>query len=164
MLQKKRMYSHDGDYIACLCPLPAFSNSKFKPVMNQIPCAPQIRYLLDPVSPEHVTPLLMEMGEAPHRLGGLANHRMLTGGFAVALDGVEYISSSAISCPNGSTRTQANGQTRHFHVALTPVLIAPGQESVFPLSPVFVTPQDGHRKQDCKQRPVGAGCSRGRCV
>ena len=58
--------------------------------MHQIPCAPQIRNLLDPVSPEHVTPLLMEIGEALHRLGGLANHRLLAGSFAVALDGVEY--------------------------------------------------------------------------
>lgn len=80
--------------------------------MHQIPCAPQIRNLLDPVSPEHVTPLLMEIGEALHRLGGLANHRLLAGSFAVALDGVEYFSSSAISCPNCSTRPQANGQTR----------------------------------------------------
>lgn len=123
--------------------------------MHQIPCAPQIRNLLDPVSPEHVTPLLMEIGEALHRLGGLANHRLLAGSFAVALDGVEYFSSSAISCPNCSTRPQANGQTRHFHVAVTPVLVAPGQESVFPLPPVFATPQDGHSKQDCERAASG---------
>jgi hypothetical protein len=123
--------------------------------MRQIPSAPQIRNLLDPVSPEQVTPLLMETVEGLHHLGGLENHRTLAGGFAVALDGVEYFSSSAISCPNCSTRTQPNGQTRHFHVAVTPVLVAPGQEAVFPLPPVFVVPQDGHAKQDCERAASG---------
>ena len=35
-------------------------------------------------------------------------------------------------------------------MAVTPVLLAPGQEAVFPLPPAFVAPQDGHPKQDCE--------------
>jgi hypothetical protein len=49
-----------------------------------------------------------------------------------------------------STRTLTNGQTRHVHSAVTPALVAPGQATVFPLPPAFVTPQDGHLKQDCE--------------
>jgi hypothetical protein len=123
--------------------------------MHQIPSAPQIRNLLDSVSPEHVTPLLMDTVEGLYQLGALESYRTLAGGFAVALDGVEYFSSSAISCSNCSTRAQANGQTRHFHLAVTPVVVAPGQAAVFPLPPVFVVPQDGHSKQDCERAASG---------
>lgn len=123
--------------------------------VQQIPSDQQIRNLLDPVSPEHVAPLLMETVEGLYHLDALENHRIPLGGFAVALDGVEYFSSQAISCPNCCTCTHANGQTRHFHVAVTPVLVAPGQASVFPLPPAFVGPQDGHDKQDCERTASG---------
>ncbi len=31
---------------------------------------------------------------------------------------------------------------------VTPVIVAPGQPRVLPLEPEFITPQDGHHKQD----------------
>jgi hypothetical protein len=33
---------------------------------------------------------------------------------------------------------------------VTPVLVAPGQSEVIALRPEFITPQDGHTKQDCE--------------
>jgi hypothetical protein len=33
---------------------------------------------------------------------------------------------------------------------VTPVLVAPGQPRAIPLRPEFITPQDGHTKQDCE--------------
>ena len=33
---------------------------------------------------------------------------------------------------------------------MTPVIVAPGHEKVIALPPEFVTPQDGHDKQDCE--------------
>jgi hypothetical protein len=33
---------------------------------------------------------------------------------------------------------------------VTPVLVAPGREQAIPLRPEFITPQDGHTKQDCE--------------
>lgn len=116
----------------------------------KIPCDQQTRNLLDPVPPEELAPLLIDIVDAVYRLGALETHRTLAGGFTVALDGTEYFASNTISCPNCSTRTLANGQTRHFHVAVTPALVAPGQAAVFPLPPAFVGPQDGHTKQDCE--------------
>jgi hypothetical protein len=38
----------------------------------------------------------------------------------------------------------------YSHTAVTPVLLAPEREAVFPLPPAFVVPQDGHAKQDCE--------------
>ena len=61
-----------------------------------------------------------------------------------------WLKLEAICCPNCSTRALANGKTQYHHVAVTPVLVAPGQAAVFPLPPAFVAPQDGHTKQDCE--------------
>jgi hypothetical protein len=123
--------------------------------VHQIPSDQQIRNLLDPVPPEHLAPLLMNAVDGLCRLGELETHRTLAGGFTVALDGTEYFASNAICCPSCSTRTLANGKTQHDHVAVTPVLVAPGQAAVFPLPPAFVVPQDGHRKQDCELAASG---------
>ena len=112
--------------------------------VHEIPSDQQTRNLLDPVPPEELAPLLIDIVDAVYRPGALETHRTLAGGFTVALDGTEYFASNAMSCPNCSTRTLANGQTQHFHVAVTPVLVAPGPAAVFPLPPAFVGPQDGH--------------------
>ena len=117
--------------------------------VHQIPSDQQIRNLLDPVDPRHLAPLFIDTVEALHSQGHLQTHRTL-GGLAIALDGTQYFSSSAICCPHCSTCTPANGPTRHFHVAVTPVVIAPDQATVFALPPAFVLPQDGHGKQDCE--------------
>ena len=118
--------------------------------VHRIPSDQQTRNLLDPVPPEQLAPLLMGTVDGLYRLGELETHRALAGGFLVALDGTEYFSSQAICCPNCSTRALASGKTQYHHVAVTPVLVAPGQAAVFPLPPAFVAPQDGHTKQDCE--------------
>jgi len=43
-----------------------------------------------------------------------------------------------------------NGKTLYRHIAVTPVIVAPGKPDVIPLPPEFVEPQDGHEKQDCE--------------
>ena len=45
---------------------------------------------------------------------------------------------------------QENGSITYFHAAGTPVLVAPGRSEVISLEPEFITPQDGHDKQDCE--------------
>jgi hypothetical protein len=117
--------------------------------VHQIPSDPQMRNLLDPVAPHHLYPLLIDTVEGLSRLGELESHRALAG-LPVALDGTAYVTSEAISCPGCSTRTLANGKTEHVPAAITPVVVAPGQEAVFPLPPEFLCPQDGHDKQDCE--------------
>jgi hypothetical protein len=117
--------------------------------VHQIPSDPQIRNLLDPVDPIHLEPLFIDTVELMHRQGLLETHRAL-GGLLIALDGTQYFSSTALGCPACSSRALRNGQIEHFHVALTPVVVAPGQATVFPLPPAFVVPQDGHAKQDCE--------------
>jgi hypothetical protein len=76
---------------------------------------------------------------------------MLEHNLLVALDGTEYYSLEKISCPCCSTRTAKNGQVTYSHKALLPVIVSPTQTAVISLPPAFITPQDGHAKQDCEQ-------------
>jgi hypothetical protein len=66
------------------------------------------------------------------------------------LDGTWYYSSQKIHCPNCSCLEHKSGQKTYYHSAVTPVLVAPGHEHAIPLRPEFITPQDGHTKQDCE--------------
>ena len=43
-----------------------------------------------------------------------------------------------------------NGTVTYSHSASTPVIVASGNPRVIPLEPEFITPQDGHEKQDCE--------------
>ena len=118
--------------------------------VHQIPSDQQTRNLLDPIAPEHLSPVFIEAIDALHHQGALASHRGPHGGVLIAFDGTQYHCSNTIHCPCCSTRTLSNGQTQYFHTAVTPVIVAPGQSAVFALPPAFVTPQDGQEKQDCE--------------
>jgi hypothetical protein len=118
--------------------------------VHQIPSTQQICNLLDPVAPAHLAPVFMDVADALQQRGALHAHRSADGRLLIALDGIEYHCSGSVHCPHCSTRTLSNGQTQYYHVAVTPVIVAPGQTTVFPLAPEFVRPQDGHLKQDCE--------------
>jgi hypothetical protein len=116
--------------------------------VHQIPSTQQIGNLLDPIDPQHLAPLFFDLLEILREHGALDAHRCADGRLLIAFDGTEYHSSCAIHCPHCSTRTLSNGQTQYDPVAVTPLVVAPGHAQVFPLPPAFVSPQDGHLKQD----------------
>lgn len=116
----------------------------------QIPCDNQIRNLLDPVPPETLFPLMASIGDDLYRNGYLDAFRSVGNTFLIVFDGTEFFSSEKISCPCCSCTDLKNGKTRYHHSAVTPVLVAPGQQNVVPLPPEFVQPQDGQVKQDCE--------------
>ena len=80
--------------------------------------------------------------------GRLQAFRTLEDQLLLCMDGTEYFSSTQIQCEHCLTQRLKNGQTRHFHAAVTPVIVAPNQRSVIPLVPEFITSQDGTDKQD----------------
>ncbi len=80
----------------------------------------------------------------------LDDFRVMTDNILVALDGTQYFSSDKIHCDNCSVKNYKNGKTAYSHSVVTPVILAPGKNNVIPLEPEFITPQDGHRKQDCE--------------
>lgn len=123
--------------------------------VHEIPSDNQIRNLLDPVPPETLFPLMATISDELYRGGYLEGFRSINDTFLIALDGTDFFSSEKISCACCTQSTLKNGKTLNRHIAVTPVLVAPGQKNVIVLAPQFVQPQDGHDKQDCELAASG---------
>lgn len=119
--------------------------------MTQIPCDTQIRRLLDPVSPDELVPLFATLTTALTAAGVVDTFRTFDDTVLIALDGTQYFSSQRLSCVNCTQKMAATGTVTSSHSAITPVIVAPGKAEVLVLEPEFITPQDGHAKQDCEQ-------------
>jgi hypothetical protein len=48
------------------------------------------------------------------------------------------------------TKVKKNEKTHYYHSAITPAVVAINNPHVIPLPQEFITPQDGHKKQDCE--------------
>jgi hypothetical protein len=82
--------------------------------------------------------------------GVLDSFRFLEGKLLLALDGTGYFFSESINCPSCTVQHHRDGRTTYSHSVLLPVLVRPERSQVIPLEPEFITPQDGHEKQDCE--------------
>ena len=118
--------------------------------IKQIPTDNQTRNLLDAVPPRTVLPVFAAVVEALHAGGQLETYRSINGDLLVAMDGTQYFSSAKIHCPQCSVTEHSSGTITYSHSVVTPVVVAPGNPRVLPLEPEFITPQDGHEKQDCE--------------
>jgi len=119
--------------------------------INKIPCDNQIRILLDEVPPSEVFPIYSNILNGLNESGHLDMFRSsLNDSLLIALDGTQYFSSNTIHCDNCSTKNHKNGTVTYSHTVITPVIVAPGNNQVISLPPEFITPQDGHDKQDCE--------------
>jgi len=116
--------------------------------MAQIPCDNHIRDLMDEVDPSNVYPVYHYIFNGIKDSGHLDAFRSYGNNLLCALDGTHFFSSNKIHCQNCSTKEHKNGTTTYSHAAITPVFVAPGQNKVISLPPEFITPQDGHNKQD----------------
>ena len=126
------------------------SNARSLFGMTRTPSDNHIRNLLDPVPPGTVFPLFAYALDALHELGHLDAYRSINGDLLVALDGTQYFSSSTLHCDQCNVTEHDNGTVTYSHTVVTPVIVAPGNPRVIPLEPAFLTPQDGHEKQDCE--------------
>jgi hypothetical protein len=118
--------------------------------VNKIPSDNHMRDLLDDVAPEAVFPVFNHILSALQITGQLETFRFLDRQLLVALDGVEYFNSNNIHCSRCSTKEHKNGEISYSHSAITPVIVHPNHRRVISLPPEFITPQDGHEKQDCE--------------
>ncbi len=115
---------------------------------HQIPSNNQTRNLLDGVAPRHSYPIFSHIVKELERTGHLEQFRSLNNDLLVPLDGTQYFSSQKIHCQNCSITHHKNGTITYSHKVITPVIVAPGSDKVINLPPEFITPQDGHDKQD----------------
>ena len=118
----------------------------------RIPSDNHIRQTLDPVAPSHLFSLFDDLHQAFDEAGLLKQMRAVQSTRLIALDATRYFSSQSknVCCSNCSCQQHADGNTTHFHSAITPVIVSPGHAQVVPLRPEFITPQDGQVKQDCE--------------
>lgn len=116
--------------------------------ITNIPSDNQTRNLLDPIAPRHLTPVFEFMYQNLLANGFLEPYRCLNNTILIALDGICYHSSSEISCAQCHRKNHKNGSVTYSHSAITPVIVAPENPHVISLAPEFITPQDGHDKQD----------------
>ena len=118
--------------------------------IQEIPCDNQIRQMLDPVPPQTLYPVYDQIYDRLREQGIVQTFRGVNDSTLIALDGTWYHSSHKIHCPCCSHLEHKSGQITYYHSAVTPVIVAPGQSEVIALRPEFITPQDGHTKQDCE--------------
>lgn len=119
--------------------------------LDQVPSDPQIRNLLDPISPEHLAAPFWQVFEQLRAGDYLKGYQGYLGPWLCALDGTQYFSSQKIHCAQCTTRV-SNGHTYYSHTLVAPLIVAPGENRVIALEPEFVSPQDGCEKQDCELR------------
>jgi len=118
--------------------------------VEEIPCDQQIRNILDLISANNLNVVFERIYRFLQNGKHLQRYERLGKNLLVCLDGTEYHSSSKISCECCSTRNHRNGKVTYSHTAILPVIATPNCAEVISLPPEFVTPQDGHEKQDCE--------------
>ncbi len=116
----------------------------------KIPTDNHIRSLLDSVEPTSVYPIFDFVFDGFQRAGVIDSFRSTDNRLLLALDGTQYHSSEKIHGSCCSRKTQANGKVNYSHTVVTPVLVKLGSDKVISLAPEFISPQDGHEKQDCE--------------
>lgn len=122
--------------------------------VENIPSDNQIRNLLDPIAPKHLTPVFEFVYKNLRACGFIDGYRSINNTILIALDGVCYHSSSEVFCDKCHTKKHKNGEITYTHSAITPVIVAPKNPHVISLPPEFITPQDGHEKQDSEHAAV----------
>ena len=118
--------------------------------IDKIPCDNHIRTILDEVCPSDLYSMFPYIVNAMDETEYPEAFRVMNDNILIALDGTQYFSSKKIHCDNCSVKNHKNGKITFSHSAVTPVILKPGNNKVIPLEPEFITPQDGHRKQDCE--------------
>jgi hypothetical protein len=120
----------------------------------QIPSDNQIRNLLDRQEPKSLFGVFAKGMEVLEANGQLAEFGSYGGQLLISCDGSGTVSSQSIHCPSCSRREMGNGEVLYTHYAIFPVLVKAGESRVVVLEPEFITPQDGHEKQDCERAAI----------
>lgn len=121
---------------------------------ERIPSDNQVRNLLDPQEPEMLYGVFAQGLKVVEESSRLEDFRSYGGQVLISCDGTQTISSQKIACPNCSQRELANGEILYAHYAILPVVVKAGESQVLALEPEFITPQDGHEKQDCERAAI----------
>lgn len=109
-----------------------------------------IRNLMDEIDPSYIYEMFNFILDGLNSSGYLDEFRSFNNNLLVALDGTRYYSSNSIHCVNCSQTHHKNEEITYSHSAVLATVIKPGFNKVISLIPEYITPQDGHAKQDCE--------------
>jgi hypothetical protein len=126
------------------------NNAKTIFQIDKIPGDNHIRNMLDPVSPSYLYPVYLSVFEWLLSKGTVDDFRYLNNNLLIPLDGTSFFSSNEISCSDCTVKEHSGGKISYSHSVITPALVSVGKTQVIPLPQEFITPQDGHDKQDCE--------------
>ena len=121
---------------------------------EKIPGDAQVRNLLDAQEPELLYEVFRKGHEVLAASGQMGAFRSYDGQYLISCDGTGTVSSEKIHCPNCSQRKLSNGETLYMHSAILPVIVKAGESRLLVLEPEFISPQDGHEKQDCERAAI----------
>jgi len=116
--------------------------------VKRIPSDNHVRAMLDPINPNVFHPVFDSVYKAFQKQGVLDQLRGFEDTQFIAMDGTQLYSSNKIKCDNCSTKKHKTGAISYHHNAVTPVIVAPHRNLAIPLRIEFLSPQDGHDKQD----------------
>jgi hypothetical protein len=125
-----------------------YNNAQSLFQIKAIPSDSQIRSLLDSIAPANITDMFDYVFNGLNSIGYFEHYRSVNKTILIALDGVNYFSSDKIHCEQCNVRHHKNNKIDYLHNAITPVIVAPENPRIISLTPEFITPQDGHDKQD----------------
>lgn len=128
-------------------------------IKGAIPCANQMRGILDPLDPNSLRPLFAACFERLSRAGVVRQYYYRQQQVIVSIDGVEHFCSTKVHCPSCTTRKHRNGEMSYHHSGLAAVLVHPDQKEVFPLDFEPVVNLDGARKNDCERNASKRLCA-----
>ena len=120
--------------------------------VQQIPSDNHIRALLDPVDPALLNPVYEKCFELMQQRQLVQPMRSFANSILVALDGTGYFLSESIHCPSCMVSKHRDGRVTYSHSVLLPAVVSPQHSYVVPLQPEFLSPQDGHDRQDCESQ------------
>jgi hypothetical protein len=121
--------------------------------IKQIPGVEQIRNLLDGVEEEALGGAFWGIYRLLKKRGQLTGYGGVKGTELVSLDGTQHHASQQVHCEQCRVKVRKD-KAYYEHQVLLAVLCGPEQKHVLCLEPEFITPQDGHDKQDCEQAAI----------
>ena len=119
--------------------------------LSSIPSEQHTRDLLDDVTPDNLLCVMDQTLRATDRSLILREFKVdEQGGYAVAIDGLEWLRSEKLRCDTCLHCTHGDGRKEYFHRAVVAGIVHPEQDIILPLAPEFVSNNDGCTKQDCE--------------
>jgi hypothetical protein len=119
--------------------------------VRSIPKSTQLRDVIDIIPSQSFDPIFSDIFRTLQRDKQLEKFQFLNGMYLIPIDGTQYFSSGAISCPSCLVKKHKNGDRTYSHQVLGASIVHPDYRQVIPLAPEPIHNTDGTIKQDCER-------------